>query len=56
MSFLYNHWYMAGWAAELGNGLLARRLLDTPVVLFRDEQGKAHALADACRHRVVALL
>lgn len=50
-SFPRNAWYVAAWSAELGDGLLARTLLGTPVVLFRDAAGKAAALDDRCPHR-----
>ena len=55
MPYLYNCWYMAGWAAEVDSSLLSRRLLDRPVVLFRDAGGSARALADSCPHRFVPL-
>lgn len=56
MSYLMNAWYVAAWDEEVGPGaLLARTLLDQPVVLFRDAQGQAHALADRCPHRFVPL-
>lgn len=50
-SFPKNAWYVAAWSAELGDGLLARTLLGTPVVLFRDQSGQAVALDDRCPHR-----
>jgi phenylpropionate dioxygenase-like ring-hydroxylating dioxygenase large terminal subunit len=53
---LRNTWYVAGWASELAPGqLLTRRLLDEPVLLFRDVQGQSHALADRCPHRFAPL-
>jgi len=53
---LRNAWYVAAWVAELPPGnLLARRLLDEPVVLFRDISGTATALADQCPHRFAPL-
>lgn len=56
MNFLRNTWYMAGWASELAPGqLLARRLLDEPVVMFRDAAGLPQALHDRCPHRFVPL-
>jgi len=52
MEFLLNTWYVAGWASELGAAtMLPRRLLDEPVVMFRDSGGRAHALHDRCPHR-----
>jgi vanillate O-demethylase monooxygenase subunit len=56
MSFLRNAWYVAAWSEELESGaLLARRLLDEPVVLYRDADGRVHALADRCAHRFAPL-
>ncbi|MGH6989606.1 MAG: Rieske 2Fe-2S domain-containing protein, partial [Stellaceae bacterium] len=39
------------WADELTDKPLARRILDEPVVLFRDRAGHAAAIADRCCHR-----
>ena len=56
MEFLLNTWYMAGWASELGTEImLPRRLLDQPILMFRDGNGLAHALHDRCPHRFVPL-
>jgi phenylpropionate dioxygenase-like ring-hydroxylating dioxygenase large terminal subunit len=55
MAFLQNAWYVAAWADELGQDLLARRLLDTPVVLYRKQDGTAVALVDRCPHRFAPL-
>lgn len=42
--YLRNTWYVAGWSDELKpDQLLPRRLLDQPVVLFRDDEGQARA-------------
>jgi len=49
--FIRNAWYVAAWADELADKPLARRLLNEPVVLFRDAAGNAAALADMCCHR-----
>ncbi|MGN5478147.1 Rieske 2Fe-2S domain-containing protein [Cupriavidus basilensis] len=35
--------------------LLARRLLDEPIVFFRKSNGEVGALADRCPHRFVPL-
>jgi phenylpropionate dioxygenase-like ring-hydroxylating dioxygenase large terminal subunit len=55
MAFIRNTWYAAGWSSEIGGQLVARTLLDEPVVLFRNERGAAVALADRCAHRFVPL-
>jgi vanillate O-demethylase monooxygenase subunit len=49
--FLRNAWYVAAWAEEVVNGPLARRILDEPIVLFRNADGTIAALADRCCHR-----
>ena len=49
--FIRNAWYIAAWGDELGDKPLARRILNDPVVLFRDKIGKAAAIADRCCHR-----
>ena len=56
MAFLRNVWYVAGWADEVKAGqLLARRICDEPVVIYRDEEGAPHALFDRCPHRFAPL-
>jgi vanillate O-demethylase monooxygenase subunit len=49
--FVRNAWYVAGWSDQLTDKPLARRILNDPVVLFRDKGGKAAAIADRCCHR-----
>ena len=47
MTFLKNAWYVAAWSTEVEVGkLLSRRLLDEPVVIYRDPDGCARALTD----------
>ena len=55
MSYLYNTWYAAGWAADLGTELAGRKFLDLPVLLYRDDTGKAVAVGDRCPHRFAPL-
>ena len=56
MRILTNTWYVAAWAHELQEGrLLARRLLDRPVVMFRRSDGSPAAIADYCPHRFAPL-
>lgn len=54
-TLIQNAWYAAGWADDLGDTLLARTILNQPVVLFRTSDGIAHALRDACPHRFAPL-
>jgi vanillate O-demethylase monooxygenase subunit len=54
--YLRNAWYVAGFADEVaGDRLLARRLLDRPVVFFRKPDGGFAALEDRCPHRFAPL-
>lgn len=54
--FIKNSWYVAAWSSEVMWGsLLARRILDIPVVLFRDQSGAVSALHDQCCHRGLPL-
>lgn len=54
-TFLQNSWYCAGWSTDLGTQPIGRKMLGQPVVLYRDEAGTAHALADRCPHRFAPL-
>jgi len=49
--FLRNAWWQAGWSDELSEGLLARTIMNEPIVFFRDAEGKASAVEDRCCHR-----
>jgi phenylpropionate dioxygenase-like ring-hydroxylating dioxygenase large terminal subunit len=54
--FLKNCWYVAAWDHELLDGkMLARTLLEEPVLLYKSETGKVVALQDRCCHRGVPL-
>jgi vanillate O-demethylase monooxygenase subunit len=55
MMFLRKAWYVAAWDRELGAQPLALRILDENVVLFRQSDGTAAALEDACVHRKLPL-
>lgn len=56
MTYLRNCWYVAAWDSEvLSTRPLARTLLDEKVVLFRDANNTAVALADRCPHRFAPL-
>lgn len=52
--FLRNAWYVAALDRELDEPMVARRILDEPVVLYRTDDGVA-ALEDVCPHRLVPL-
>lgn len=54
--FLKNAWYVAAWDDEIAPGaMLARRVLDQPVVFYRGADGQARALEDRCCHRLAPL-
>ncbi|GAA6142455.1 aromatic ring-hydroxylating dioxygenase subunit alpha [Hydrogenophaga sp. 5NK40-0174] len=49
--FIFNAWYVAALGEELGEPLLARRLLGQRVVMYRASTGEPVALEDRCPHR-----
>src|SRR5207237_8783657 len=50
--FLLNNWYVAAWDHELIDGkLLARTLLEKPVLLYKGDSGRVVALDNRCCHR-----
>jgi vanillate O-demethylase monooxygenase subunit len=56
MAYLRNTWYVAAWDEEIkGQELFSRRLLDEPLVFFREQSGQVKALADRCPHRFAPL-
>ncbi len=50
-----NAWYAAAYDVELGRRLLARRILDHNVVMYRRADGEPVALENACWHRLLPL-
>ena len=54
-NYPFNCWYVAALSDEVGAGLLARRLLDKHVVLYRRASGEVVALEDRCVHRAYPL-
>ncbi len=53
---LFGFWYRAMPGRELGRGTLVKAaLLETPLVVGRDHEGKPFALRDACPHRGMPL-
>ncbi len=53
--FIFNEWYVAAFAHEVGDRLLARTLLGQQVVLFRTSAQEVVALEDRCPHRSMPL-
>lgn len=54
-AFLPGYWYILCESKELRRRPIKRRLYGSPIVLFRDAEGKAGALVDRCPHRNVPL-
>ena len=53
---LKDFWYVACLASELGTEKpIGRTILETPLALYRDAQGKPRAVRDRCLHRGAAL-
>ena len=53
--FVHNTWYVAAWDHEVGRHLMARKILNIPVVLYRTAAGAPVALEDTCPHRFAPL-
>lgn len=53
--FVFDDWYVAAFADELGPHLLARTLLGRAVVMYRSAEGRVVALEDRCPHRSMPL-
>ncbi|GAB3097988.1 aromatic ring-hydroxylating dioxygenase subunit alpha [Aestuariicella hydrocarbonica] len=53
--FPLNQWYVAALSKELTDQPVGRTLLSQAVVLFRDGDGRVHALEDRCCHRALPL-
>lgn len=53
--FVFDDWYVAAFADEVGAQMLARTLLGRGIVMFRDTQGKVVAMEDRCPHRSMPL-
>ena len=50
-----NAWYVAAWDHEVTRKPLARPIAGRPLALYRTEDGRPVALADACWHRLAPL-
>ncbi|MBI3802088.1 MAG: aromatic ring-hydroxylating dioxygenase subunit alpha [Deltaproteobacteria bacterium] len=49
--FIHNDWYIAAWGSEIKGRPFARTILNQPLVLYRERNGKVAALEDRCCHR-----
>jgi phenylpropionate dioxygenase-like ring-hydroxylating dioxygenase large terminal subunit len=50
-----NGWYAAAWDRDVTRAPASVRVAGQPLVLYRTEDGRPVALADACRHRLAPL-
>lgn len=50
-----NAWYTAAWNHEVKRSLLARTICGEQLVIYRQPDGRAVALQDACWHRLLPL-
>jgi phenylpropionate dioxygenase-like ring-hydroxylating dioxygenase large terminal subunit len=50
-----NAWYVAAWDHEVTRQPISRKIANRPLALYRTEDGRAVALADACWHRLAPL-
>lgn len=51
-----NAWYVVAWDHEITTkGILSRTVANRPLALYRTQDGRAVALADACWHRLAPL-
>ncbi|WP_280420278.1 aromatic ring-hydroxylating dioxygenase subunit alpha [Nocardia carnea] len=56
MAYPADAWYAAAWDHEVGRReILARTIAGRPLALYRTEDGRPVALADACWHRLAPL-
>lgn len=53
--FVRNAWYCAAWSEEVSDQLVGRKILNEPILIFRDESGAARALRDFCSHKLAPL-
>lgn len=53
--FLRNCWYVAAWSKDIGQKLQPETLLGENIVFYRQTDGTAVALEDACPHRKLPL-
>ena len=52
---LANAWHPVAFSADVTDAPIGRTLLATPLVIWRDSKGVAHATSDVCIHRGTAL-
>ena len=55
LDYPLNAWYVAAWDHEVTRTILARTIAGRPLAIYRTEDGRPVALADACWHRLAPL-
>jgi phenylpropionate dioxygenase-like ring-hydroxylating dioxygenase large terminal subunit len=53
--FLKNTWYAALLSSDLSEDLFSRRILDIPILFYRNQDGAPIAMHDRCPHRFAPL-
>ena len=53
--YLRNSWYVVAWSSELADKPIAITVMDEPLVVFRDPEGRPAVLEDRCPHRHLPL-
>jgi vanillate O-demethylase monooxygenase subunit len=54
--YVRNAWYVAAWSENIGEGqIIARTIMNEPIVLFRKADGAVAAIEDRCAHRFAPL-
>jgi phenylpropionate dioxygenase-like ring-hydroxylating dioxygenase large terminal subunit len=53
--FIFDDWYVAAFAQEVGPHLLAKTLLGKGIVMYRQANGQVVAMEDRCPHRSMPL-
>jgi phenylpropionate dioxygenase-like ring-hydroxylating dioxygenase large terminal subunit len=53
--YLKNAWYVAAWSADLGDDLITRTICETPILLYRKQNGDPVAIGNLCPHRFAPL-
>lgn len=53
--FVFDDWYVAAFADEVGPHLLTRTLLGRAIVMYRSAEGQVVAMDDRCPHRSMPL-
>jgi phenylpropionate dioxygenase-like ring-hydroxylating dioxygenase large terminal subunit len=56
VEYLRNTWYVGAWSADIAPGaILARKMLEEPIVFVRMQSGELSAFYDRCPHRFAPL-